>query len=98
MGVVVTAFADVVLKPVPRGKRQERLILAVNGALTERETAFLISANRAEPDWDHWITPRYPAVNWKIRNLQLLKSDNPVGHAHFLKRLHRLGQRAAFMA
>lgn len=56
---------------------RERLVEAVNTALTENDKAFLLSVNEVNPDWNIYDFQRFPSINWKLQHLQKLKTNNP---------------------
>ena len=56
------------------------LISKVNAALSDTDKRFLISFEKAEPDWtafDYPFFQNYSSVQWKLQNLSKLKSSNP---------------------
>lgn len=56
-----------------------KLIKDVNALITPQDKEFLLSFERAEPDWDNFEFPHfqnYPSVKWKLQNLQKLKSQD----------------------
>jgi len=66
---------------------RERLVEAVNTALTENDKAFLLSVNEVNPDWNIYDFQRFPSINWKLQHLQKLKTNNPKKHSEQLERL-----------
>lgn len=66
---------------------RERLVEAVNTALTENDKAFLLSVNEVNPDWNIYDFQRFPSINWKLQHLQKLKTNNPKKHREQLERL-----------
>lgn len=59
---------------------RERLIKVVNEQLTASDKAFLLSFKNAEPDWTIYDFERFPSIQWKLRNLNTLKKNNPSKH------------------
>lgn len=62
-------------------KTRNELIRDVNALVTPEDKAFLLSFESAEPDWNSFEFGNfrdYPSVKWKLQNLQMLKSKNPV--------------------
>lgn len=57
-----------------------KLIETVNESLTEADKTFLLSVKDAQPDWTIYDFERFPAVAWKLQNLQKLKASNPTKH------------------
>ncbi len=59
---------------------REKLIATIHGNLTDRDKEFLLSVKNAMPDWSIYDFQRFPAINWKLHNLQKLKDKNPDKH------------------
>ena len=73
-----------------------KLIADVNALMTPHDKAFLVSFEMAEPDWQSFDFPNfndYPSVQWKLKNLQKLKKQNPAklyAEANRLKEIFQL--------
>ncbi|PWJ56509.1 putative nucleotidyltransferase component of viral defense system [Dyadobacter jejuensis] len=59
---------------------REQLVKTVNEKLTKSDKAFLLSFKNAEPDWSIYDFERFPSIQWKLRNLNILKQRNPEKH------------------
>lgn len=59
---------------------REWLIKTVNGSLTIEDKRFLISFAMGEPDWSKMDYSNYPAVKWRLLNIDKLKDNNPQKH------------------
>ena len=62
---------------------RERLVKDVNSSLSEKDRSFLLSFKRGNPDWDLFPVPdlkKMQAIQWKLMNIQNLKSSNPERH------------------
>lgn len=59
---------------------RERLIETIHASLTDEDKAFLLSVKNVEPDWGIYDFERFPAVQWKLQNLQKLKQSNTHKH------------------
>lgn len=70
---------------------RENLITKLHQSLTKDDKVFLISFNKASPDWTIMpgIFKKLPAIQWKLKNLEKLKSSNPNKHQHQIDRLKR---------
>ncbi len=66
---------------------REKLVQTVNDNLTQKDKAFLLSVKDANPDWSIYDFQRFPSINWKLQNLQKLKSNNPEKHKEQYERL-----------
>jgi len=64
-----------------------RLVDTINSAFTKRDKAFLLSVVDLNPDWTIYDFRRFPAFNWKLHNLQKLKSNNPDKHKEQFEKL-----------
>lgn len=56
-----------------------QLIKKVNALMTNTDKRFLVSFEKAEPNWSAFAYPyfeKYPSVQWKLLNLQKLKKSN----------------------
>ncbi|WP_022975313.1 nucleotidyl transferase AbiEii/AbiGii toxin family protein [Nevskia ramosa] len=73
-------FAGMTVLPVTLDQLEaarERLLNQLQKLMTERDKAFLLSLKAGEPDWALFPHPRIaelPAVQWKLRNLQTMKT------------------------
>lgn len=56
---------------------RNRLIFAVNHELTSEDKQFLLNIKNLNPDWSLYDFQRFPTVQWKIRNLEKLRTQNP---------------------
>ncbi|MBS1585831.1 MAG: nucleotidyl transferase AbiEii/AbiGii toxin family protein [Bacteroidetes bacterium] len=56
------------------------LVKTVHKSLTEHDKQFLLSVKAVTPDWSIYDFGRFPAVAWKLQNLQKLKTANPAKH------------------
>ncbi len=54
-----------------------------------KDQRFLLSVKDVKPDWSIHNFERFPAVQWKLRNLQILKKRNPKKHLKQLEALAR---------
>lgn len=56
---------------------RQTLIDTIQASLTERDREFLMSFKNLMPRWDIYDFERFPSVQWKLRNLGILKEKNP---------------------
>lgn len=59
---------------------REKLVAIIDENLTDRDKAFLLSVKNVTPDWSIYDFQRFPSINWKLQNLQKLKTNNPAKH------------------
>ncbi|WP_138511460.1 nucleotidyl transferase AbiEii/AbiGii toxin family protein [Maricaulis alexandrii] len=60
---------------------RDELISVVQNALKGSDKAFLLSLKSGQPDWSIYDFQRFPAVQFKLQNLEKLKEANPQKHA-----------------
>lgn len=66
------------------------LIATINAGLTESDRAFLVSFKEGEPAWatlGFAELEKFPALQWKLQNIEKLKKSNPAKHAEQLAAL-----------
>jgi len=56
---------------------REKLVQEVHSSLSKNDKQFLLSVANAEPAWGLYDFEKFPAVQWKLLNLQKLKNNNP---------------------
>ena len=59
---------------------REKLVKLVHNSLTDRDKEFLLSVKNGIPDWGIYNFEKFPAIQWKLKNLQNLKTNNPEKH------------------
>jgi predicted nucleotidyltransferase component of viral defense system len=59
---------------------RRELIDTIHKNLKARDKDFLLSVKALEPDWSIYDFERFPAVQWKMLNLEKLKDTNPGKH------------------
>jgi len=69
------------------------LIEKIHASLTSEDKHFLLMFEQGTPDWHLYDFSIFPAVQWKLLNIQNLKSQNPDKH---LKLCRDLKERLAF--
>ncbi len=60
---------------------RKELISTVQNNLTEYDKQFLLSVKNLTPDWSVYPFEHFPAIQWKLQNLQKLKNIAPTKHA-----------------
>lgn len=56
---------------------RDALINAIHQSLSDHDKEFLLSVLNLGPAWEIYNFERFPAVQWKLQNLQSLKTSNP---------------------
>ena len=59
---------------------REQLIKMVNESLTIEDKEFLLAFAKGEPDWTKVDYSKYPAIKWKLLNINKLKENNIEKH------------------
>ena len=60
---------------------RKKLVTTINENLGMKDKTFLLSVKNVTPDWSIYNFEKFPAVAWKLQNLQNLKKSNPQKHA-----------------
>ena len=71
---------------------RERLIAFINMNLTDKDKRFLLSFEEGEPDWqssEYADFQKFPAIQWKLLNINKLKATNPNKHKQEVEKLRR---------
>ena len=69
------------------------LVQTIHTSLTKEDKDFLISFNNVTPEWSVYDFERFPAVQWKLHHLKILKETNPAKHLEQLEALkNKLGK------
>ena len=71
-------------------KAREHLITFINSILSEEDEAFLISFEEGNPLWENSaynIFRNFPSVQWKLLNVNKLKTQNFAKHRQEVDRL-----------
>lgn len=55
---------------------RESLIKIVNESLTKEDKAFIQAFSKGEPDWSRIDYGQFPAIQWKLRNINQLRKEN----------------------
>ena len=66
---------------------REALVDIIHRNLTDRDKEFLLSFMDLTPDWSIYDFEKFPAVQWKLQNLQKLKDNNSAKHEALFKLL-----------
>ena len=59
---------------------RERLIETIHAHLTDLDKEFILSAESGSPRWDIHNFEAFPAVRWKLQNIQKLMANDPQKH------------------
>ncbi len=69
---------------------RKQLIVFINSMLNEEDKAFLIGFEEGNPQWENstYIDFQdFPSVQWKLLNINKLKTQNPIKHRQEVERL-----------
>jgi predicted nucleotidyltransferase component of viral defense system len=66
---------------------RKRLVKTVRTSLTAKDKEFLLGVKSLAPDWSTYDFEKFPAVKWKLKNLQKLKDTNPEKHQKLYDKL-----------
>ncbi|MFT3746794.1 MAG: nucleotidyl transferase AbiEii/AbiGii toxin family protein [Agriterribacter sp.] len=59
---------------------RRKLVATIHEHLTNQDKEFLLSVKNVTPDWSIYDFQHFPAIKWKLENLQKLKEKNPNKH------------------
>ena len=68
---------------------RKQLVQVIHQSLTHQDKEFLLNIKNLTPDWTQYNFERFPAVIWKLQNLQKLKDKNPKKHQELYEALKR---------
>jgi len=71
---------------------RKQLVKEINTKLTENDRHFLLSFKNGLPDWAKFEISNakdFPAVQWKLQNINILRNSNPQKLNEMLKRLEK---------
>jgi predicted nucleotidyltransferase component of viral defense system len=68
---------------------RKKLIMQINESLTAPDKEFLLGFKGLTPDWSIYNFAEFPAVRWKLQNLEKLKNSNPKKYQQQLVLLER---------
>lgn len=69
---------------------REQLIKVVNESLTPEDKKFLLAFSKGEPDWERVDYSKFPAIKWKLLNINKLKDKNPQKYNEQVEILERM--------
>jgi predicted nucleotidyltransferase component of viral defense system len=69
-----------------------KLVHVIHQALSKDDKNFIVNFENATPDWSRYDFAEFPAVQWKLLNVEKLKAANPEKHKNGMQELkHKLG-------
>jgi predicted nucleotidyltransferase component of viral defense system len=69
---------------------KELLIRTVNESLTANDKKFILAFSKGEPDWGTINYGKFPAVRWKLLNINKLKESNSLKYREQIDILERI--------
>ena len=66
---------------------REKLIIRINELLNDEDKQFLLNIKKLSPQWDLYDFMNFPAVQWKMKNLEVFKEKNEDGYNKAVRRL-----------
>jgi len=66
---------------------REKLIIRINELLNNVDKQFLINFKKLSPEWDLYDFKDFPAVQWKMKNLEVFKKKNEYDYYEAVRRL-----------
>ena len=68
---------------------REKLVKTIHRNLTDKDKTFILGVKNLAPDWSIYNFKRFPAITWKLQNLQKLKEKNADKHREQYEALER---------
>jgi len=62
----------------------------IHNTLTDRNKLFLLSFTNGTPNWTDFDYSNYPAIKWKLLNINKLKVTNPTKHIESVEKMEKL--------
>ncbi len=56
---------------------KKQLVAIINESLTTEDKEFILAFTKGEPDWTKVDYSKYPAIKWKLLNIEKLRKNNP---------------------
>jgi len=69
---------------------REQLIKMINESLTTEDKKFLLAFSKGEPDWTRVDYSKFPAIRWKLLNINKLRDSNPAKYIEQVELLHKI--------
>ena len=66
---------------------RELLIQKIHTSLSTEDKKFLLSIENGSPNWDVYDFRIFPAIQWKLINVNLFKTQSPLRHRRLLSEL-----------
>jgi hypothetical protein len=68
-------------------KTRDELITEVKELLNNEDKTFIINFKKLAPDWEIYDFKAFPAIKWKLKNIERFKESNEDGYNKALERL-----------
>jgi len=72
---------------------RKKLVLLIQKTLTDSEKEFLLSFVSGNPIWKDFDYSKYPAIKWKLLNINKLKKENPIKFSESINKLENLWEK-----
>ncbi len=59
---------------------RETMVNTVQASITEEDKLCILGFKNCTPDWSIYNFEAYPSINWKLQNLEIIKTTNPAKH------------------
>lgn len=66
---------------------RDKLITEVKGLLNDEDKAIILNFKNLTPNWDIYDLKDFPAIQWKLKNLEKYKESNEKGYNQAVERL-----------
>lgn len=69
---------------------RKQLIAMINDSLTTEDKEFILAFTKGEPDWTKVDYSKYPAIRWKLLNIDKLRKNNFKKHKEQMKMTEKI--------
>src|SRR5690554_2444031 len=69
---------------------RKELIQTIQKTLTKDDLAFILSIEKGQPNWELYNFKGFPAIKWKLKNLESLKNENPKKYLEHIQKHEKL--------
>lgn len=59
---------------------RETMVNTVQASITEEDKLCILGFKNCTPDWSIYNFEAYPSIKWKLQNLEIIKTTNPLKH------------------
>ena len=69
---------------------RDRLITTIDKKLSDTQKKMILSVAKGEPEWLYEDWSIFPGIAWKLKNIEIIKKDNPLKFKTQINDLERI--------